>query len=77
MFLSGKSVECSLGMACKYFFESFVTIPVAAFITDLTTHFLSHVRCFCIIIIIIIIIIMARPRVANGGTASNMEGSCE
>jgi hypothetical protein len=38
-------IECATGMASKFFFKIFVTIPVAQIITGMITHFMSHIRC--------------------------------
>jgi hypothetical protein len=42
-FLS-ESIECFPGMASKYFFQPFVTIPVAPVITGIILHFRHHIR---------------------------------
>jgi hypothetical protein len=48
-------LKCSLVMAYKLFFKSFVTIPVAAFITDLTTHFLSNILCLYLLLLLLLL----------------------
>jgi len=43
-----ESTECFLGMAPKFFFKPFVTIPVAPTITWTIKHFMFHVHCISI-----------------------------
>ena len=43
-----ESIESFLGMACKFFFESFVTIQVAPIITGIIIHFMFHIRCISV-----------------------------
>jgi len=43
-----ESTECFLGMAPKFFFKLFVTIPVAPMITWIIIHFMFHVHCISI-----------------------------
>jgi hypothetical protein len=59
--------ECFPGTNSKFFFQNFVTVPVAPIITGIITHFMFRTWCisthkflyyYCIIIIIIIIIII-------------------
>jgi len=45
---SSESIECFLGMASKFVFKPFVTIPVALIITGITIHFKIHIRCISI-----------------------------
>ena len=40
-----ESIEYFPGMASKFFFKSFVTIPVAPVITAIIIHFMFHVSC--------------------------------
>ena len=40
-----ESIECFPGMASKFFFRLFVTIPVAPVITSIIIHFIFHIRC--------------------------------
>ena len=49
-----ESIECFPGMASKFFFKTFVAIPVAPVITGKITHFSFHIRFYIIVIIIII-----------------------
>ena len=39
------SVECFAGMASRFFFKTFVTVPVAPIITGILIHFMFHIRC--------------------------------
>jgi len=47
-----KSVECFPDMASKFFFESFVTTPVASIITGTIIHFMYHIRCISLLLLL-------------------------
>ena len=54
--LTVESAEYFLGMVSKFFFKTFVTIPVAPITSDVIIHFRFHIRCVDIIIIVIILL---------------------
>ena len=43
-----ESIECFPGMAFRFFFQTYVIIPVARVITGIITHFMFHIRCISI-----------------------------
>jgi hypothetical protein len=44
--LYSEYTECFPGMASNFFFNQFVTIPVAPIITGIIAHFMFHIRCY-------------------------------
>ena len=52
-----EAIECFPGMASKFFFKTFVTIPVAQVTTGVIIHFVFHIHCISILSLFIIIII--------------------
>ena len=46
--ICNESVECFLGMASKFSFKPFITVPVTAVSTGIITHFMFHICCVCV-----------------------------
>ena len=72
-----KVMDIFLFILLIYFFYLFIYLVICLYICPLSFHFFIYIYIFYPVFVGPCHHGMARPQVADGGTASGMEGSCE